>query len=152
MTDSVRTLPPELTRLLQPYDAGVQELFAVARGAILREPPGAHELVYDSYNAVAAAYSFTGKLRDAFCHVAAYSRHVNLGFNRGAELPDPDGILAGAGKLIRHVRVTHPSAVTQEAVLSLIRSAVASAPAGESNAGGAVVLKSSAPRKRRPAR
>ena len=29
---------------------------------------------------------------------------MNLGFNRGAELADPDGILQGTGKLIRHVR------------------------------------------------
>ena len=26
--------------------------------------------------------------------------HVNLGFHRGAELDDPDGLLEGSGKLI----------------------------------------------------
>jgi len=31
--------------------------------------------------------------------------HVNLGFNRGAMLADPDGALAGSGKMIRHIAI-----------------------------------------------
>ncbi|RZS38971.1 uncharacterized protein DUF1801 [Herbihabitans rhizosphaerae] len=31
--------------------------------------------------------------------------HVNLGFNRGAELPDPAGLLEGTGKVHRHYKV-----------------------------------------------
>lgn len=48
--------------------------------------------------ASAIGYSFTGKpLKDGFCHIVTYSTHVNLGFNRGALLPDPKGILVGKG-------------------------------------------------------
>lgn len=32
-----------------------------------------------------------------------YSSHVNLGFNRGALLPDSSEVLQGTGKLIRHI-------------------------------------------------
>jgi hypothetical protein len=39
---------------------------------------------------------------DAITHVAVYAKHVNLGFNDGATLPDPLGILTGSGARIRH--------------------------------------------------
>jgi hypothetical protein len=56
--------------------------------------------------------------------VAAYSRYVNLGFNRGTELDDPDGILAGSGARIRHVRIESPRDLRQPALRALLASAV----------------------------
>ena len=51
-------------------------------------------------------FSFTGKpLKDGFCHVVTYSSHVNLGFNRGVLLPDPNKILMGSGKSTRHITI-----------------------------------------------
>lgn len=43
----------------------------------------------------------------AFAYVDVFKAHVNLGFYRGAELPDPDGLLLGQGKYMRHVKL-HP--------------------------------------------
>jgi len=54
---------------------------------------------------VAIAYSKSQKLKDAFCHIAVYSKHVNFGFNRGAALTPRDLKLNGKGKLIRHISV-----------------------------------------------
>lgn len=125
------TLPEELERLLARYDARVVELFAAAREAVLREAPGAAELVYDGYNAVAAAYTFTGRQHGAFCHVAAYSKYVNLGFNHGVDLDDPEGLLQGSGKAIRHVRVSDVARVRERAIVALIRQAVAKAERGD---------------------
>ena len=51
--------------------------------------------------AVSIAFTYTEKSRGAFCHIAVYKGHVNLGFNRGAELPGGEGVLEGTGKLIR---------------------------------------------------
>ncbi len=48
------------------------------------------------------------KMSEHFCYVAVHSDHVNLGFNYGAELPDPEGLLAGPGKLMRHARSPPP--------------------------------------------
>jgi len=39
------------------------------------------------------------------CYISAYSQHVNLGFFRGVDLEDPDGLLDGSGKKLRHVKV-----------------------------------------------
>ncbi len=40
----------------------------------------------------------------AFGYVNVFKAHVNVGFFRGAELPDPDGILEGTGRFMRHVK------------------------------------------------
>ena len=47
--------------------------------------------------------------------------HVQLGFYRGATLDDPDWLLRGKGKYVRHVRVESPSDIDLAAVTGLIR-------------------------------
>jgi len=120
----MRQTPRQLRDFLDAFPADVAKLFAATRRAVLVASPDAHELIYDAYNALTIAYSFSGRLRDAFCHVAAYSSHVNLGFNRGAELPDPHGILAGSGARIRHVRVSAAADLRAPALRVLLRAAV----------------------------
>ena len=41
----------------------------------------------------------------AFCYVDAFTAHVNVGFFLGAELHDPNGLLEGRGKFMRHVKL-----------------------------------------------
>ena len=41
----------------------------------------------------------------AFAYVNAFTAHVNVGFFRGAEIADPDGLLEGTGKFMRHVKL-----------------------------------------------
>ncbi|MDQ3280015.1 MAG: DUF1801 domain-containing protein [Acidobacteriota bacterium] len=143
-------LPEALQKILDAYSADVQELFAAARAIVLKEAPDATELVYDSYNAVAAAYSFTGQLKEAFCHVAAYTEHVNLGFNRGAELDDPEGVLRGAGKLIRHIRVHSADDLEPGYVRTLVRQAMSRAARPDAKAAPATIVKRVSARKKRP--
>src|SRR5690606_41229841 len=63
----------------------------------------------------------------AFAYVNAFKSHVNVGFFRGAELPDPEGLLEGTGKLMRHVKLRpsdHPQAdVDTRALARLIKTA-----------------------------
>lgn len=40
-----------------------------------------------------------------FGYVNAFKDHVNVGFFRGAEIPDPAGLLEGTGKFMRHVKL-----------------------------------------------
>lgn len=47
-----------------------------------------------------------GKMTDGYCYVMDQGgRYVNLGFFRGTELADPDGLLEGSGKRLRHIKV-----------------------------------------------
>lgn len=61
----------------------------------------------------------------AFAYVDAFTNHVNVGFYRGAELPDPRGLLQGSGKLMRHVKVRPGERHDAEALDALIRVAYA---------------------------
>ena len=59
----------------------------------------------------------------AFAYVDAYSGHAGLGFFYGATLPDPSGLLEGAGKRMRHVKLRWGSAVDEAALTHLITQA-----------------------------
>jgi hypothetical protein len=51
-----------------------------------------------------------------FAYVNAFKAHANVGFFRGAMLADPAGLLEGAGKRMRHVKL-RPGAVLNADVL-----------------------------------
>lgn len=121
----MRKPPPELPRFLDAFAPEIGTLFLATRRAVLAAAPDADELIYDAYNTVSAAFTFSGRLKEAFCHVAAYSKYVNLGFNRGAALADPTGVLVGSGAHIRHVRIAAAGELRAPAIQALIRAAVA---------------------------
>ncbi len=103
--------PPDrrLLSYLASYDPHISDLTLALRQLVLEEAPDAIESIVQGY-AVTIGFSFTGKpLKDGFCHIVTYATHVNLGFNRGALLPDPNKILTGRGKSIRHVRIQNLS-------------------------------------------
>jgi hypothetical protein len=59
----------------------------------------------------------------AFAYVNAFKAHVNVGFFRGAEIADPDSLLEGTGKLMRHVKLRPECAVDATALKKLIERA-----------------------------
>jgi hypothetical protein len=61
----------------------------------------------------------------AFAYVNAFKAHVNVGFFRGAEISDPERLLEGTGKYMRHVKVRPGSDVDAEALVKLIKTAYA---------------------------
>ena len=61
----------------------------------------------------------------AFAYVGAFKRHVNVGFFHGAELPDEAGLVEGAGKYMRHVKIRPDDNVDALALETLIHSAYA---------------------------
>lgn len=65
------------------------------------------------------------KMSEHFCYITVHNDHVNLGFNYGAELPDPEGLLEGPGKLLRHTKTTTPEALSNPALRRLLEVASA---------------------------
>lgn len=61
----------------------------------------------------------------AFGYVNAFKAHVNVGFFRGAELSDPDSLLEGTGKFMRHVKLRPDRRVDADALRALIEAAYA---------------------------
>lgn len=59
----------------------------------------------------------------AFGYVNAFKAHVNVGFFRGAELADPERLLEGTGKFMRHVKLRPEREVDDRALMKLIETA-----------------------------
>ena len=60
-----------------------------------------------------------------FGYVNVYRSHVNVGFFHGAALPDPDGLLQGSGRFMRHVKLRADTATNPAALNTLITVAYA---------------------------
>ena len=58
-----------------------------------------------------------------FAYVNAFTKHVNVGFYNGANLPDPSVVLQGSGKRMRHVKLRPGEQADEGALRSLISSA-----------------------------
>jgi hypothetical protein len=58
-----------------------------------------------------------------FGYVNVFTSHVNVGFFRGAALPDPSRLLQGTGKFMRHVKLRPESATNEIALIQLIEAA-----------------------------
>ena len=65
----------------------------------------------------------------AFAYVDAFKAHVNVGFFNGSELADPAGLLEGAGKFMRHVKLVPGQAIAIDALARLIAQSHADAAA-----------------------
>jgi hypothetical protein len=61
----------------------------------------------------------------AFAYVNAFKAHVNVGFFRGAEIADPEGLLEGAGRFMRHVKLRPDEDIDAKALGRLIHTAYA---------------------------
>lgn len=125
---------PEYLKLIAPYAEAVQTVALAARKLILEEAPEANEFVYEVYT-IADHFAFTERPSDAFVFTTTHANWVNLGFNFGALLPDPDGLLRGDGKIIRHVRIAKAADLDAPGVRELVRAAIAQADRPEGKAG-----------------
>ena len=59
----------------------------------------------------------------AFAYANAFTAHVNVGFFRGATLADPDHLLEGSGRFMRHVKLRPGQPVDAAALRRLIGAA-----------------------------
>ena len=145
----LRLADPQYLKLLLFYSKAVQELALAARKLILEEAPEASEFVYEVYT-IADHFTFTERPSDAFIFTTTHAHWVNLGFNFGSLLTDPEGLLRGDGKLIRHIRIAQATDLDAPAVRELIRSAIAQAerPQGKAGKPRTVVRTAQSSRKR----
>jgi len=151
--------PSTLIKFLKPYDREVRDLALQLRSLVLEEMAPCYENIYDAYSAVAIGYGTSDRLRDGVFHIAVYSKHVNLGFNDGATLDDPKGILQGAGNQIRHITIKTPEDIKRAEIRAYIRRARAKAladarklgePPRQKPAGVVSTVKAIYAKKRRP--
>ena len=130
---------PQLLGFLEAYDRNIGDLALAVRKIILEEAPDASESVYQVYT-VAIWFGFSGKMKDMFCYIATNAGHVNLGFPRGATLPDPNRVLEGDGKTMRHIKFKSRRDLDRPFVRRYIQAAMEdAAPAGTRGTGKSVI-------------
>jgi hypothetical protein len=143
---------PQLLGFLEAYDRHISDLALALREIVLEEAPDASESIYQVYT-VAIWFGFSGKMKDMFCYISTSTGHVNLGFPRGASLPDPNRVLEGDGKTMRHIKFRSHRDVERPFVPRYIQAAMEqAAPAGARGTGESVVkstVKNSVKRRRR---
>ena len=61
----------------------------------------------------------------AFGYVNVFRAHINVGFFRGAEIADPDRLLEGTGRFMRHVKLSPARDIDGRALARLIETAYA---------------------------
>lgn len=118
-----RPIHPDFQYLLDFKEQEVIDLFSDLRQYILELYPDSNELLYHTH-ALTAVFCISDKLSDAFCMLPIYTNHLNLGFNKGTLLKDPDKLLTGTGNLIRHIDVKKPSDYRNHKVKALIKEAI----------------------------
>ena len=119
---NVKTGDPAVDTFLKGYPPIVREIAVKARETILSVLPEATEKVYPGWKVI--QYGAGAGMKDVFAAISPQRERVNLGFAHAAELPDPEGLLEGSGKEIRHVKLTSPQAAVAPAVRELVKGAL----------------------------
>jgi len=114
--------PKELLDLLKRYDRGVQELTLALRELVLEELAPCCEYIVEVY-IVSILYGPTHRMKDGICYIGVIKDHVNLGFIRGSELADPQRMLEGTGKQMRHIKIRNMSDLERPAIHAYLQEA-----------------------------
>ena len=133
---------PQLLGFLEAYDRPISDLALALREIILEEAPNASESIYQVYT-VAIWFGFSGTMKDMFCYITTNAKHVNLGFPRGAELADPNRVLEGEGKTMRHIKFASERELERPFVRRYIQAAIEQVGAAAGRGTGKSVVKSS---------
>ena len=116
-------IPTDL--FLAGYSPDIEELAEQLRGIVHRAVPEAIERVRTGWRLIGYDVP-VGRRTRYFAFVAPEPEHVHLGFEYGAWMDDPDGLLRGAHLRLKKVRfVTYEPAdpIPADALLRLTREA-----------------------------
>lgn len=116
--------PETFEAILASYDPEVRAIARATRALVFDVLPETVEVDWVQQKVVGLG---TGpkKKTEHFAWIQPNKSHVNLGFNYGAELPDPEGLLEGTGSLFRHVKMRSAADVARPGVRALLEVAIA---------------------------
>lgn len=102
----------------------MQSIVGKLREVCRKEMRGAVETIFpQSYN-----YSPDGEYGHRICYLWPGKKHATLGFFFGTSLDDPERLLEGTGKRMRHLKVMDLEMASSRAVTNLVRQAWEIAP------------------------
>lgn len=93
----------QLDAFLDRFAPDVAKSSSGVLAAMRKICPGAIELVYDNYNALAIGFADGERVKDVWFSIAVYPRWASLFFFKTLPLKDPAKLLKGSGKTTRHI-------------------------------------------------
>jgi hypothetical protein len=105
--------------LLKPYSPEVQKLALATQAFVLQLIPMAVQTV-DTKSKV-LGFGFSSGYKDMICSLMPAKTWVTLGIAWGTELPDPQGLLEGSGKVHRHVKLKAESDLKNPALQAILK-------------------------------
>jgi hypothetical protein len=121
-------LEADVDRLLAEHTVELQAIERALRTTIRTAFPVAIEQVDFANKLIAFGRSM--KIRGLLFAIIAHKSHVNLQLADGAALPDPQGLIEGTGKRIRHVKIRSVEAASSPAVVAIVEAQLAARPEG----------------------
>jgi len=101
-----RSPKAELDSFLAKFTPEVAKSTKGVLAAMRKICPGAIELVYDNYNALAVGFATGERVKDAWFSIAVFPKWASLFFFKTLPLKDPDKLLKGSGTTTRHIVLT----------------------------------------------
>lgn len=112
----------DLATLLEPHSHAIRDVFGALRALAREVMPDAQEQVDLPDRVLAWGFGPPGGVRMSGFAVGLipHTAHVNVQLADGALLADPEGIVEGTGKRIRHVKCRSLDDVARPALRALI--------------------------------
>ena len=114
----------QLDRFLNRFTPEVAGLARTTLAKLRKRLPHAKELVYDNYNALAIGFGPSERSSEGIFSIAVYPRHINFFFLQGAKLPDSEGLLQGAGSVVRHIAEIDEKTLDRPEVKAMMETAM----------------------------
>ena len=111
-----------VTDVLSGFDERTATLASQLRKFLLAELKDITELPDVSANIIGYGYG-TG-YKDLICTILLSKKGVKLGFYKGIELPDPENLLAGTGKVHRFAEIKTGQDIKNPALKKLLKDAL----------------------------
>jgi hypothetical protein len=147
-----QTPKKQLDGFIAKYSLSVAKTAKTALEKMRKRLPGAIELVYDNYNALAIGFSPTEKTSDAVFSIALWPNWVSLFFLQAEGLSDPKNLLQGEGQTARHIVLDTPDILDRPAVRELMILALDRAKTPMPKEGGGKIVIKSVSAKQKPRR
>ena len=112
----------KVEKILMKYNESISSLGLHLRQFLLSQLDGCTETPDLSANMIAYGYG-TGYI-DTICTIIPSKKGIKLGLYRGSELPDPEKLLTGSGKVHRYVEIKSEADLRKRALKQLMKDAI----------------------------
>ena len=114
-------MPRTPESLLEHYPANVRARAETARIALAKWLPGSEQIADNT--APVIAFGYGPGYKGLVCTLILSKTGVKIGLSHGTELADPEGLLAGSGKVHKHIQLQAPADLKDPAVAALVKAA-----------------------------